>query len=320
MDGFDTRTHVIVLAATNRPDMLDPALVRAGRFDRKITVQMPDLEDRKEIIQIHMRGKPFAEDFDLEKVAKKTVGFSGADLENVLNESAIMAAREDRKLITMRDIDEAALKVTLGPERRKLQNENDKKVTAYHEAGHAIVGAFMPDLDPIGRVTIVPRGGSLGHTSIPPERDRYNETRTRLRSMLAMMMGGRAAEELIFNEMTTGAAGDIDKATQVARKMVTEFGMSDLGPIAYHGEEGGWIAKQMGDGSHYSQEMAAKIDDAVKNIIDEAYVKAQELLVKHRKSLDRVSAELLERETIDGEEFKKLLEEVDDTGEKPLSV
>ncbi len=309
MDGFDERTNVIVIAATNRPDMLDPALVRAGRFDRKVTIPMPDLEGRKEIIQIHMKGKPFAEDFDLEKVAKKTVGFSGADIENVLNESAIYAAREDRKTITMRDIDNAALKVTMGPERKRLQDENDRKLAAYHEAGHAIVGALVGSLDPVGRVTIVPRGGSLGHTSLPPERDRYNESKTRLLAMIAMIMGGRVAEEVVFNEITTGAANDFEKATNIARKMVTEWGMSSLGPINLGGdEERHWLAKQMGEAHVVSQEVAAKIDAEVEDIIEKQYDLARKLLQDNKDKLDQVAMVLLDKETIDGGEFAELME------------
>lgn len=309
MDGFDQRTNVIVIAATNRPDMLDPALVRAGRFDRKVTISMPDLEGRKEIIQIHMKGKPFAEDFDLEKVAKKTVGFSGADIENVLNESAIYAAREDRKTITMRDIDNAALKVTMGPERKRLADEHDRKLAAYHEAGHAIVGAMVENLDAVGRVTIVPRGGSLGHTSLPPERDRYNETKTRLLSMIAMIMGGRAAEEIIFEDVTTGASSDFEKATNIARKMVTEWGMSPLGTMSMGGdEERHWLAKQMGDSHVYSQEVAAKVDAEIKNILDAQYKRAIEILNNNRVRLDRVAEVLLDKETIDGTEFAELMQ------------
>lgn len=315
MDGFDPRTNVIVIAATNRPDMLDPALVRAGRFDRRITIPMPNLDERKSILRIHMKGKPFADDFDLDKVARKTVGFSGADLENVLNESAILTAREGRKAITNEDVDEASLKVTMGPERKTLQDDNDRKLTAYHEAGHAIVGAFVPDMDPVGRVTIVPRGGSLGHTSLPPARDRYGETRTRLLSMIKMMLGGRAAEELIFDEMTTGASNDIEKATNVARKMVTEYGMSPLGPINYSFDaERNWVAKQMGEDRSYSESMAAKIDDEVKVIIDSCYKEALDILKKERAHLDAVSLALLEKETLDGDDFAKLIEkEMDHT-------
>lgn len=308
MDGFDPRTNVIVLAATNRPDMLDPALVRAGRFDRRISIPMPNLDERKAILEIHMKGKPFADDFDVHKLAKKTVGFSGADLENVLNESAILAAREERKEITNADVDEASLKVTMGPERKTMQDDDDRKLTAYHEAGHAIVGAYVPDMDPVGRVTIVPRGGSLGHTSLPPARDRYGETKTRLLSMIKMMLGGRAAEELIFNEMTTGASNDIEKATDVARGMVVTYGMSSLGPINYDtNSERNWVAKQMGEDRSYSEEMAAKIDYEIKNIIDGCYQDALNLLREHKDQLEAVSMALLERETLDGDEFAEII-------------
>lgn len=308
MDGFDARTQVIVLAATNRADMLDPALVRAGRFDRKIAISMPALEDRKEIIKIHMQGKPFVKDINIAHIAKKTVGFSGADIENMLNEAAIFAARNNRKEITATDVDEAALKVTLGPEKRRLQDEDDRKLSAYHEGGHALVGALIDGLDAIGRVTIVPRGGSLGHTSIAPDKDRFNESKSRLEGMLAMTMGGRAAEEVVFGDITTGAAQDIEQATSTARKMVTEYGMSSLGPISYDGNgKRFWLAKQMGDGPHYSQEMAAKIDAEVEKIISKAYKTAKDIILEKRHVLDEIAGVLLEKETLYEDEFKKLV-------------
>lgn len=309
MDGFDPRTNVIVLAATNRPDMLDPALVRPGRFDRRISIPLPDLKAREEIIKIHMKGKPFAEDFSVEKTAKKTVGFSGADLENMINEAAILAARADRKSITSFDIEEASLKVTMGSERRTLMTPEEKKITAYHEAGHAIVALNTPDMDAVSRVTIIPRGGSLGHTSFPPERDRYNESRTRLKSIIATMLGGRAAEELVFDEITIGASNDIDRATKLARQMVTEYGMSSLGPISYSDHvDSYWLARGLNEGPKYSQEMAAKIDAEVKSIIDEAHKEAIKFLKKDRAALDKVSQVLLEQETLDGDEFRVLVE------------
>jgi len=308
MDGFDPRTNVIVLAATNRPDMLDPALVRPGRFDRRITIPLPDLKAREEIIKIHMKGKPFDETFSIEKTAKKTVGFSGADIENMLNEAAILAARAGKKSISHADVDEASLKVTMGSERRTLMTPEEKKVTAYHEAGHALVAFNVPDMDPVSRVTIIARGGSLGHTSFPPERDRYNETRTRLVSLISTMLGGRAAEEVVFDEMTIGASDDIDKATKLARQMVTEYGMSSLGPIAYHGKEDAyWLARGINEGQKYSDDMAAKIDLEVKKIVDDAYVSAIKFLKKDRKALDSVSINLLEKETLDGDEFRDLV-------------
>jgi cell division protease FtsH len=308
MDGFDPRVNVIVLAATNRPDMLDPALIRAGRFDRRISIPLPDLIDREAIIKIHMVGKPFAQSFDIQKTARKTVGFSGADIENMLNEAAILAARANKSAIDQADVEEAALKVTMGSERRTMQTEEEKKMTAYHEAGHALVAANVPDMDPVARVTIVARGGSLGHTSFPPERDRYNETKTRLHSIIATVLGGRAAEEIVFNELTVGAADDIDKATTLARKMVAEYGMSALGPVSYDGKDGNfWLARELGESVKYSEEVAAKIDREVSKIVEEAYAKAKKVLKAKRKVLDKIAKKLLEKETIDGDEFKKLL-------------
>lgn len=308
MDGFDERTSVIVLAATNRPDMLDPALVRPGRFDRKINIPLPDFEDRKGIIQIHMRNKPFEENVDVEDIARKTVGFSGADIENMLNESAILAARENRDKISEKDIDNASLKVTMGEERRALITDEEKKITAYHEAGHAIVAAKSKDMDPVYRISIIPRGGSLGHTSLPPERDRYNETKTRLLSLITTMLGGRAAEELIFDELTVGASSDIERATSIARKMVTEFGMSSLGPISFDGHHGSYfLAKELGEGPLYSEETSAKIDNEIRSIIDSCHKDAIRILKENRKHLDEVTERLIVKETIDGNEFSEIL-------------
>jgi len=308
MDGFDERTNVIVLAATNRPDMLDPALVRPGRFDRKINIPLPDFEDRKEIIQIHMRNKPFTEDVDVEDISRKTVGFSGADIENMLNESAILAARENRDKINPKDLDNASLKVTMGEERRALLTEDEKEITAYHEAGHAVVAAKSKDMDPVYRISIIPRGGSLGHTSLPPEKDRYNETKTRLMSLITTMLGGRAAEEIIFNEVTIGASSDIERATSLARKMVTEFGMSSLGPISFDGHHGSYfLAKELGEGPLYSEETSAKIDKEIREIIDTCHENAIKILKDNKAVLDEVSARLIEKETIDGTEFNEIL-------------
>ena len=308
MDGFDERTNVIVLAATNRPDMLDPALVRPGRFDRKINIPLPDFEDRKEIIKIHMRNKPFTEDVNVEDISRKTVGFSGADIENMLNESAILAARENRDKINPKDLDNASLKVTMGEERRALLTEDEKKITAYHEAGHAIVAAKSKDMDPVYRISIIPRGGSLGHTSLPPEKDRYNETKTRLLSLISTMLGGRAAEEIIFNEITVGASSDIERATSLARKMVTEFGMSSLGPISFDGHHGSYfLAKELGEGPLYSEETSAKIDKEIRDIIESCHKQAVKILKENKATLDEVSDKLIEKETIDGTEFNEIL-------------
>jgi cell division protease FtsH len=308
MDGFDVRTNVIVLAATNRPDMLDSALIRPGRFDRRISIPLPDLKDREEIIKIHMKGKPIDSDVDVSKLAKKTVGFSGADIENMLNEAAILAARESRESILEEDLDEASLKVTIGSERRTLQSDEEKKMTAYHEAGHAVVAENVKDMDAVQRVSIVARGQTLGHTDLPPERDRYQLTRTRIVSMMITMLGGRAAEEIVFNEFTAGAAEDIKRCTELARKMVTEYGMSSLGPVFYEARtEFSWLAQEFGEAASLSEDMNSKIDAEIKKLIDEAYSEAKRILIENRDAMDRVANRLLEVETIYGDEFKKLV-------------
>jgi len=301
MDGFTPNEQLVVMAATNRPDVLDPALVRPGRFDRRVVLDMPDVVGRKAILAIHARGKPFVKNIDWEKVARRTVGFSGADLENMLNEAAILAARHEKKAIDMKDIEEAATKVKLGPEKRRLQSEEDKKMTAYHEAGHALVSWQMPHLDPIHRISIVGRSESLGQTEIAPE-DRVHETKTRLIEQIAMAMGGRAAESLVFSEMTTGAASDLKKATKLARLMVVEFGMSDLGPITFDEGERSYY-----ESNPTSENMSSKIDEQVKKITDIAYKQAVATIKKFRKKLDVLAEELLKKETLESEEFVKLM-------------
>jgi cell division protease FtsH len=301
MDGFSPNEQLVVMAATNRPDVLDPALVRPGRFDRRVVLDMPDIEGRKAILSIHARGKPFTNSVNWERVAKRTVGFSGADLENMLNEAAILAARFNRKVIDMSDIEEAATKVKLGPEKKRLQTEEDRRMTAYHEAGHALVSWFMPHVEPVHRVSIVSRGLSLGHT-MTEQADRIHETKTYLIEMIAVMLGGRAAENLIFNEMTTGASNDITKATEVARAMVVDYGMSDLGPINLDPEP-----KTPYESAQVSPDMSAKIDAEVKKITDQGYKTASQTLVKLRKKLDLIANELLKKETLESEEFEKLL-------------
>jgi len=308
MDGFTPNDNVVVLAATNRGDLLDPALLRPGRFDRRVVLDLPDLEDRKAILAIHARGKPFEKDVDWEAIARSTVGFSGADLENMLNEAAILAARENRKAITMKDINEAGLKVKLGPEKKRLQTDEERKMTAYHEAGHAVVSYHLPHMDPVQRVSIISRGLAMGFTLIPPKKERYTETKSHLEETIASLLGGRAAEELVFNELTAGAASDIDKATQIARQMVVDFGMSQLGPV-YLGpqmEETEW-GKAWWQPTEISPKMAAKVDEEIKRIVDGGYQKALQILKKHRKKLDLVAKKLLEKETIEGEEFQNLM-------------
>ncbi|MCL5113908.1 MAG: ATP-dependent zinc metalloprotease FtsH [Patescibacteria group bacterium] len=301
MDGFAPTEQLVVIAATNRPDVLDPALIRPGRFDRRVMLDMPDVVGRKAILAIHAKGKPFVEDVNWEKVAKRTVGFSGADLENMLNEAAILAARLSKKAIDMQDLEEAATKVKLGPEKKRLQTEEDRKMTAYHEAGHALVSWEMPHMDPVHRISIVSRGLSLGHTMMEPT-EHIHETKTRLIEQISVMLGGRAAENLVFKEMTTGASDDIAKATEVARTMVVEFGMSELGPINLDGER-----KRYFEQSTVSEEMAGKIDEQVKKITDTAYKRAIDILAKLRKKLDLLASELLKKETIESEEFGRLI-------------
>jgi cell division protease FtsH len=301
MDGFSPNEQLVVMAATNRPDILDPALVRPGRFDRRVVLDMPDIVGRKSILKIHARGKPFTKGVDWERVARRTVGFSGADLENMLNEAAILAARENKTVIDMKDLEEAATKVKLGPEKRRLQTEEDRRMTAYHEAGHALVSWHMPHMDPVHRISIVSRGLSLGHTMMEPT-ERVHETKTRLLEEIAVMLGGRAAENLVFREMTTGASDDIAKASEVAREMVVEFGMSDLGPINLRPDP-----RTPYEPSELSPEMAGIIDREIKRITDLGYKNASMILAKLRKKLDLLASELMKRETIESEEFERLI-------------
>lgn len=301
MDGFAPTEQLVVIAATNRPDVLDPALIRPGRFDRRVMLDLPDVEGRKAILTIHAKGKPFAPNVDWQKVAKRTVGFSGADLENMLNEAAILTARLGKKAIDMKDLEEAATKVKLGPEKRRLQSDEDRKMTAYHEAGHAIVSWDMVHMDPVHRISIISRGMSLGHTMMEPA-ERVHETKTHLLEQIAVMLGGRAAEQLVFNEMTSGASDDIAKATEVARAMVAELGMSDLGPINLDGEQHPFYEQKT-----ISQDMSAKIDAEVKKIMDAAYKDAVKVLTKYRETLDLLAKELVHKETIEAEDFVKLI-------------
>lgn len=301
MDGFSPNEQLVVIAATNRPDVLDPALVRPGRFDRRVILDLPDVEGRKAILKIHANGKPFVSEVDWEKAAKRTVGFSGADLENMLNEAAILAARLGKKAIDMLDLEEAATKVKLGPEKRRLQSDEDRKMTAYHEAGHALVSWEMPHMDPVHRISIISRGLSLGHTMMEPT-ERIHETKTHLLEQITVMLGGRAAEQLIFKEMTSGASDDIAKATKVARAMVGELGMSDLGPVNLDGDKHPFYEQVT-----LSPEMSAKVDAEVKKITDECYKNAVKILTKLRDKLDIIAQELIKRETIEAEAFVSLL-------------
>ena len=308
MDGFTQNEQVVVIAATNRGDLLDSALIRPGRFDRRVIVDYPDVQGRKAIVKIHAIGKPFEDNIDWDKIAKRTVGFSGADIENMLNEAAIYAARQEKTKISMDDMEEAATKVKLGPEKKRLQTDLDKKLTAYHEAGHAIISHFLPHTDPVHRISIVSRGMALGYTLIPPGRDRLHQTKTSLLERITVMMGGRAAEHAIFNEVTTGASNDFDQATQVAKAMVIEYGMSDLGPINFGPtmDVTEW-GKSYWEQNNVSQEMLGKIDQEVKKIIDTAYAHAVALIKEKKDYLDKVAEKLIKDESLDQDEFEKLV-------------
>jgi len=303
MDGFTPNEQLVVIAATNRPDVLDPALVRPGRFDRRVVLDFPDVNGRKSILAIHARGKPFEKNVDWDRISRRTVGFSGADLENMLNEAAILAARLAKKAIDMADLEEAATKVKLGPEKKRLQSEEDRKMTAYHEAGHALVSWHMPHMDPLHRISIISRGMSLGHTMLEPV-EHVHETKSYLLEQIAVILGGRAAENLIFKEMTTGASDDIAKATDLARTMVMEFGMSELGPINLSPESN---RRNPYETIQISQDMSSRVDKEVKRLTDTGYKSAQIILSKLKKKLDLLAQELLIRETIESEEFEKLM-------------
>lgn len=320
MDGFDANTGVILIAATNRPDILDPALLRPGRFDRQVAVESPGLTGRYDILKVHAKGKPIAEDVDLMAVARRTPGFTGADLANVLNEAAILTARSDGKLITDEILDEAIDRVIAGPQKRtRLMTEQERLITAYHEGGHALVAAALPGTDPVHKVTILPRGRALGYTMVLPETEKYSTTRSQMLDQLAYMLGGRAAEELIFHDPTTGASNDIEKATAVARKMVMEYGMTErLGAIKY-GQASGepFMGRDFGHQRDYSEEVAAAIDEEVRSFIEIAHHEAYEILVTNRKVLDALVVELLENETLDREEVARIFEPLKRRPERP---
>jgi len=315
MDGFNPTEQVVVIAATNRGDLLDTALLRPGRFDRRVIVDFPDVEGRKAIAKIHAKNKPFDEDVNWDRVARRTVGYSGADLENMLNEAAISAARVAREKINMEDIEDAATKVKLGPEKKRLQSDLDKKLTAYHEVGHAVVSHFLPHTDSVHRISIVSRGMALGYTLIPPGKDKLHETKTNLLERIAVMMGGRAAEEIIFNEITTGASNDFDQATSVAKAMVVEYGMSSLGPINFGPTRDvtEW-GKTYYEQNVLSQEVMNSIDAEVKKIIMTAYNRAIEIVKSKKKLMDRVADVLIKKESIDQDEFEKIV------GKKQLNI
>ena len=311
MDGFETGTNVIVMAATNRPDILDPALLRPGRFDRRVILDNPDLKGRKEILGVHSKGKPLDEDVDLERVARQTVGFSGADLANLVNEAAILTARRMKKLIGISEFSESIDRVTAGPERRsRVITDHEKEVTAYHESGHALVAHVLPDADPVAKVTIIARGQTGGYTKTVPVEDRHLITRNQLEAKLAMAMGGRAAEELVFGDITTGATNDLEQATNIARTMVTRFGMSEkLGPRTFgKREELIFLGREISEQRDYSDSVAEQIDDEVHSLIHGAYQTAMRILKDHRPRLDHISNYLMENETIEEDQFPDIFD------------
>ena len=311
MDGFDTNTNIIVLAATNRPDILDPALLRPGRFDRRVVLDNPDIKGRTQILEVHSKGKPLAEDVNLVTVAKQTIGFSGAELANLVNESAILAARRTKTEITADEFAESIDRVIAGPERKsRVVSQREKEITAYHEAGHALVAHLLPNADRPYKVTIVSRGSSGGHTRYLPEEDRTLWTKSQFQDMLAAALGGRVAEEVVFEEMTTGASNDLEQATNIARTMVTRYGMSEkLGPRTFgKREELVFLGKEISEARDYSDRVAETIDDEVHSIIQNAYQTANRLLTTHRENLSRVAKYLISNETVEGDDLDRLFE------------
>jgi cell division protease FtsH len=320
MDGFDVRGGVILIAATNRPDVLDPALLRPGRFDRQIAVDAPDLPGREQILKVHSRGKPMSENADLRAVARRTPGFTGADLANVLNEAALLTARLNKQQIDKNALDEAIDRVIAGPQRRtRLMSDKEKVLTAYHEGGHALVAAALPHSDPVHKVTILPRGRALGYTMVLPDEDKYSTTRSEMLDKLAYMLGGRAAEEMVFHDPTTGASNDIEKATALARAMVTQYGMTErLGAIKF-GQDSGepFLGRDLGSQRNYSEEIAAAVDEEVGKLILNAHQEAFDILVENRAVLDALVEELLEKETLDKAQVARVFEPIHKKDPRP---
>jgi cell division protease FtsH len=323
MDGFDQRTAVILMAATNRPDILDPALLRPGRFDRHVTIDRPDLEGRKAILRVHARGKPMDAAVDLDVVAKRTPGFTGADLANVINEAALLSARWGDQTIGMKAIEEAIDRVMAGPERKsRVMSEGEKRMIAYHEGGHALVAYVLPNTDPVHKISVIPRGRALGYTLTLPEQDKVLATREQLTDELAMLLGGRVAEELTAGEITTGAANDIERATKIARQMVTEYGMSDLvGPLSLGQKQHEvFLGRDFSAEPNYSDQVAFEIDTEVRRLIDQAHDEALDILREHRAKLDEIADALIAKETIDREEVERILAEVGKRPQRDRSV
>jgi cell division protease FtsH len=318
MDGFEMKDNIILIAATNRPDILDPALLRPGRFDRQIVVDRPDRNGRRKILEVHTKGKPIDKTVDLDTLAAGTPGFTGADLANLVNEAALLAARRGKKTIAEQELEEGIMRVIAGPEKKtRLLSEHERKVTAYHEMGHALVGHYLPNTDEVHKISIVSRGAALGYTISLPTEDKFLTTKSALMDQMAMTLGGRAAEELVFHEVTTGAANDIEKVTATAKHMVMRYGMSEkLGPrLLGRNHDMPFLGRDMGSEPDYSEEIAREIDDEIRRAIEEAHERARRVLTQHMEDLHKLSELLIERETIDKDQFERLL-----AGEAPEAV
>jgi cell division protease FtsH len=310
MDGFEMKDNIILIAATNRPDILDPALLRPGRFDRQVVVDRPDRKGRRHILEVHTRGKPLAKQIDLDALAGQTPGFTGADLANLINEAALLTARQNHREITMDELEEGIMRVIAGPEKKsRVMSEKERLVTAYHELGHAIVGHLLPNSDPVHKISIISRGQALGYTINLPSEDKFLTTRAELTDTMAMTLGGRAAEEIVFGEITTGASNDLEKVTETAKQMVMRYGMSErLGPRVFgHDRSMPFLGREFSAEPDYSDEIAREIDDEIRRVVEEAHQTARDLLTERRDALDRISKVLLERETIEAKEFERLL-------------
>jgi cell division protease FtsH len=311
MDGFEMKDNIILIAATNRPDILDPALLRPGRFDRQIVVDRPDRTGRRKILEVHTRGKPLSREIDVDALAGQTPGFTGADLSNLVNEAALLSARNGKREITQEELEEGIMRVVAGPERKtRVMSDKERKITAYHEMGHAMVGHFLPNADPVHKISVISRGQALGYTISLPSEDKFLTTRAELLDTMAMALGGRAAEELIFGEITTGAANDLEKVTQTAKQMVMRFGMSEkLGPRVFgHEHSQPFLGREFSAEPDYSDEIAREIDDEIRRIVESAHVQAKDILTGHRSSLAKLSEILVKRETIEREQFEALLD------------
>ncbi|MFZ3172541.1 MAG: ATP-dependent zinc metalloprotease FtsH [Carboxydocellales bacterium] len=312
MDGFAPNENIIIIAATNRPDILDPALLRPGRFDRQVTVDRPDVVGRREILKVHVKGKPLAPEIDLDVIARRTPGFTGADLANLVNEAALLAARFNKKQVSMEELEDAVERVIAGPERKsKVISEDEKKLVSFHEAGHAVVGFLLPNTDPVHKVSIIPRGRAGGYTLLLPKEDRYYATKSQLLDQVTMLLGGRVAEALVLKEISTGAQNDLERATGLVRKMITEYGMSDeLGPLTFgHRTDQVFLGRDINRDRNYSEDVAKAIDREIKNLIEQSYNKAKTILEQNRTKLNLIAEALMDKETLEAPEFEKLMQQ-----------